>query len=181
MHRILFAFVLLFMVYSCNNKSKTIASTDLVAEQDATYYLLRHADKVRGPEAGDDPALNDTGKARAQFWAEHLKDVDFDAVYSTDFKRTRSTALPVAEQNKLPVQIYEATDLYNEEFKKETLGKTVLVVGHSNTTPAFVNAILGSQKFSDIDDSVFGNLYIVKVRDGKAVAELKDLNSWSKE
>ena len=41
------------------------------------------------------------------------------------------------------------------------MGKTVLVVGHSNTTPQFVNAILGVDRYSDIQDNNNANLYIV--------------------
>lgn len=181
MYRILLSLVIIATLNSCNNKSKSIASANTLETNDATYYLIRHADKQRGPKVGDDPVLNAKGKARAQFWAKKLKDIDFDAVYSTDFKRTRSTALPTAKKNKVPVTIYNTSDLYNEQFQAETRGKTVLIVGHSNTTPAFVNAILGTEKFGEIDDSTFGNLYIVRVHNGVAEAELKDFNSWNME
>ncbi|MFI8378276.1 phosphoglycerate mutase family protein [Leeuwenhoekiella sp. NPDC079379] len=180
MHKILFSIFILIAICGCNNKSKSIASVDTVSIPDATYYFLRHADKVRGPNAGDNPPLNATGKARAKFWAKQLKDVDFDAVYSTNFKRTQSTALPTAKQNKLEVKIYEPSEDFYSNFKSNHVGKNVLVVGHSNTIPAFVNAVLGDQKYNEIDDSTFGNLYIVKVKNGVAEAELKDFNSWSK-
>lgn len=170
--------VLLCVFISCKEKSaETAIAPDAVA--DATYYLIRHADKVRGANAGTDPELTAKGKARADFWAETLKEVDFDAVYSTDYKRTRSTALPVAKLNDVPLSIYDAQNLFNKEFQQETNGKTVLIVGHSNTTPAFVNAILGEQKYQEIDDSVFGNLYIVRIENGKPVAELKSYNDWT--
>ena len=175
------AFLAIFLVLcSCKEKAKETASAFL-KPADATYYLIRHADKVRGPNAGSDPELNEIGQARAQFWAEELKEVSFDAVYSTDYKRTLKTAAPTAEANDLEVQLYDPTELYSKEFQHKTAGKTVLVVGHSNTTPAFVNEILGEPKYDDIDDALYGFLYVVRVKNGSATAEIKDFNSWSKD
>ena len=53
--------------------------------------------------------------------------------------------------------------MYDSIFQQETKGKTVLVVGHSNTTPAFVNKILAEEKYKDIDDNNNANLYIVTI------------------
>ena len=53
--------------------------------------------------------------------------------------------------------------MYNDDFKTATQGKTVLVVGHSNTTPAFVNTVLKERKYPDIDDNNNGNLYVVTI------------------
>ena len=44
-----------------------------------------------------------------------------------------------------------------------TKGKTVLVVGHSNTTPMFTNGLLGEKKYDLIADDNNANLYIVTV------------------
>ena len=163
---------------ACKEQKKEMADNNGVYT-DATYYFIRHADKDRSPGVGDDPELTEKGEARAAFWAKTLSDVDFDAVYSTDYNRTRSTALPTAKQNDVPVSIYDPQQLFSASFEQETAGKTVLVVGHSNTTPAFVNTILGEEKFEEINDSVFGNLYIVRIKNGHATAELKDYNDWS--
>ena len=172
--------LLMLLILSCKDKPKETA-IDTNTSQEATFYLIRHADKVRGANAGDDPAQTDGGEARAQFWAKELKSVGFDAVYSTDFRRTKSTALPTANQNDLQVKLYDPTNLFNKEFQQETSGKTVLIVGHSNTTPAFVNAIVGSDKYDEIDDSKYGFLYIVKVENGQTEVDVKDFNSWSQE
>ena len=53
--------------------------------------------------------------------------------------------------------------MYSDSFKENTLGNTVLVVGHSNTTPNFVNTVLAKDQFDLIDDSNNGNLYIVTI------------------
>ncbi|PTX42375.1 phosphohistidine phosphatase SixA [Christiangramia gaetbulicola] len=128
-----------------------------------TYYLIRHAEKDRSDSSNRNPELTQEGMARAKKWAEVLKNVKLDAVYSTDYNRTLQTAKPTADMNKLEILNYDTKNLYNEDFQEATKGKTVLVVGHSNTTPQFANAILGKKRYGDIDDKENGALFIVQV------------------
>jgi broad specificity phosphatase PhoE len=130
------------------------------------YYFIRHAEKDRSDPNDRDPALTSVGQSRASYWKEVLSKVSFDLVYSTDYKRTRQTALPTAQANGKELLIYDPKKMYSEEFQKKTLGKTVLVVGHSNTTPAFVNMVLGESRYEAIDDKNNGNLYIVTGKPG---------------
>ena len=51
------------------------------------------------------------------------------------------------------------------------------MVGHSNTTPAFVNTILGDNLYAQIDDNNNANLYIVTMIDGKVSVVLIKLNT----
>lgn len=142
-----------------------------------TYYLIRHAEKDRTETGNRDPELNTAGRERARKWAEVLKEVDFDAIYSTNFKRTTQTAQPIAEQNELEILNYDPRNLYSDNFKKATAGNTVLVVGHSNTTPHLANAILGQKKYHDIDDKENGALFIVQVQpDGSASCQVLYIN-----
>ena len=60
--------------------------------------------------------------------------------------------------------------MYNLEFQQKTKGKTVLIVGHSNTTPAFVNAILKNKKYGDLPDDENGGLFIVTVTPNNKVS-----------
>lgn len=139
--------------------------------QVTTYYLIRHAEKDRSDPNNKDPNLNSDGQKRAELWRNHFKNIKLDAIYATDYKRTAQTAKPTAEAKALATHIYDADDLYSEGFQEASRGKTVLVVGHSNTTPAFANAILGKKMYEDIDDSVNSNLYVITV-DG-------EVHSWS--
>jgi broad specificity phosphatase PhoE len=50
-----------------------------------------------------DPPLNETGRAQARELAEQLRDVPFDAVYSSDLQRAHETAEIVAEPHGVPV------------------------------------------------------------------------------
>jgi broad specificity phosphatase PhoE len=50
-----------------------------------------------------DPGLNDDGRAQARALADRLRDVPFDAVYSSDLRRAHETAVIVAEPHGVPV------------------------------------------------------------------------------
>jgi 2,3-bisphosphoglycerate-dependent phosphoglycerate mutase len=128
-----------------------------------TYYFIRHAEKNRSDANNKNPNLIQEGILRAAKWSLVLDNVKFDAVYSTDYNRTKQTAQPTAEKNGLDITIYDPRNLYSKDFINQTNGKTVLVVGHSNTTPKFVNAVLGQEKYKSIDDSNNANLYIVTI------------------
>ena len=148
-------------------------------EQDpaATYYLIRHAEKDRSDASNRNPNLTEEGAKRAKKWAEVFKDVDFDAIYSTDYNRTLQTAEPTADQKKLEIIKYDPKNIFDKNFEKSTAGKTVLVVGHSNTTPQFANAILAEKKYEDIDDSENGALFIVQIfADGSTKSQVLYIN-----
>lgn len=163
---IIFLMVLTSCVFSVEKSSETEkieSSTVSEIEAATTYYLIRHAEKDRSNAAEKDPFLTDLGTARAENWAKVFKDIPLEMVYSTNFKRTKATAQPTLTSKNLVLSIYDDKQMYNEKFQKETKGKSVLVVGHSNTTPAFVNAILKNQKYEDIPDNENGTLFIVTI------------------
>ncbi|MEZ4802846.1 MAG: phosphoglycerate mutase family protein [Gelidibacter sp.] len=142
-----------------------------------TYYFIRHAEKDRSNPQERNPHLNENGLKRAENWKVILDNIKFDAIYATDYYRTIETAKPTAESNNLKVIIYDPNDINNPEaFLKATEGKTVLVVGHSNTTPAFVNAVLGHKKYENMEDDNNGNLYIVTIIDGTASDQVLHIN-----
>ncbi|MFY0630983.1 MAG: histidine phosphatase family protein [Flavobacteriaceae bacterium] len=146
------------------------------AQEVTTYYFIRHAEKLRTDKTDRNPRLNFDGVKRAEAWKEVFSNVKFDAVYSTDYNRTKQTAKPTADSQKLPILLYNPRKMYSEGFQNNTKGKTVLVVGHSNTTNAFANKVLGEKKYPQIDDRNNANLYIVTVTDGKATSVLLKIN-----
>jgi broad specificity phosphatase PhoE len=160
-HIYLFSFAVLIMLFaSCKEDKKMEVSSEIVT---TTYYFIRHAEKDRTDPSDKNPHLTDVGNVRAEKWSSILGEVKFDAVYSTDYNRTKETAQPTASKNNLELSIYDPNAIDAPTFMEATKGQTVLIVGHSNTTPAFVNKILGNKKYEDIDDSNNGNLYIVTV------------------
>lgn len=86
------------------------------------------------------------------------------------------TASPTARDKELEIQLYDPSDLYSEEFITATQGKTVLVVGHSNTTPALVNAIIGENKYADMDDGDNGSMFIVTLIGDQSSVQVLKLN-----
>ncbi|WP_299117296.1 histidine phosphatase family protein [uncultured Winogradskyella sp.] len=143
-------------------------------QQTTTYYLIRHAEKDRSDKTNRDPHLTEVGQKRAANWANVLKDVKFDMVYSTDYNRTKETATPTAKANNIELTLYDPRNMDGKAFMNTTKGKTVLVVGHSNTTPMFANALAGDKKYDMISDDNNANLYIVTItRDTKTSTLLK--------
>ena len=121
--------------------------------------------------------MNEKGVERAQKWAAYFKDIDLNLVFSTNYKRTLQTAKPTADSKDLEVYTYNPRVMYSDAFKLATKGKKVLVVGHSNTTNAFANAILDEKKYAQIDDNNNSNLYIVTVTKDGVTSELLKIDN----
>jgi 2,3-bisphosphoglycerate-dependent phosphoglycerate mutase len=151
-------------------------SSSCYSQEGTTYYLIRHAEKLRVDITDKNPKLNYEGVKRADAWKEVFTNVKLDAVYSTDYNRTKLTAKPTADSKHLPIFLYDPKDMYSESFQHKTKGKAVLVVGHSNTTHVFANKVLGRDEYNQINDDNNSNLYIVSVIDGKAFSILLKIN-----
>lgn len=141
-------FLLLFLVVQLS----------FAQDKTTTIYFIRHAEKV---DSSKNPNLSTLGLERAAHWSEIFSDINFDAIYSTDFTRTKETARPTATNKKIDITLYDAKKIDFQKFKIDNLGKTVLVVGHSNTIPDFVNKLINQDVYLSIENEVFGNLYIV--------------------
>lgn len=139
---------------------------ETTVQETTTYYFIRHAEKSDSDPQNKDPELSPAGMERAEKWAEIFKDIEFDIILSTNYARTRTTASKIAASQEKDVDFYDPRKLNDPEFQQKTLGKTVLVVGHSNTNPAFVNLILGTNKYEALDEKEYGSLFIVTVGPG---------------
>lgn len=153
---LLFSIVLLV---SCTAKQEQQPEKKPV--ETTTYYLIRHAEKDTLNPQDHDPALTEAGMQRAGKWAEVFSSVPLDAIYTTQYKRTEQTAKPVANRQKLELQYYHPTAVYETDFLEQTKGKNILIVGHSNTIPAFANYILDKEKYSEFSESIYGNLFVI--------------------
>lgn len=124
---------------------------------EAMVFAVRHAEKADGP----DPGLTERGRARARALADLLADAGITHVFSSDYRRTRETAEPLAARLGLPVLTYDARKLPALVERLNALTGRVLVVGHSNTTPALVD-LLGGDPGPPIDEgSEYDRLYWV--------------------
>lgn len=136
-----------------------------------TFILVRHAEKAN--DGTSDPPLNEVGKKRALSLYETLSATKIDRIISTPLKRTRATMKHVALHSKLEIETYNyKNEMLLQELIKENSGQTILISGHSNTTPFLVNQLIGAQKFEQLDDQEYDKIFIVsctKVGDGKVV------------
>ncbi len=134
------------------------------AAKATTIYLVRHAEKA-GPSG--DVELSEAGQKRAECLARTLADADLQAIYTTEFKRTKATAAPAAGRTKLTPTVVPGAETKQlvAALLKET-GRSVLVVGHSNTVPMIIEA-LGAGKVS-IKDEEYDHLYVVTLINGQA-------------
>lgn len=134
------------------------------AQQAPTVAIIvRHAEKAAAP--ANDPPLTEAGTARAKALAAAVADANVQAVITTQLLRTRETARPLAESRGLSMETVQ-TGPAAEHAKavadaiRKHAGKTVLVVGHSNTVAPII-AALGGPKLPDLCDSQYSNLYTV--------------------
>lgn len=124
----------------------------------SVVYLVRHAEKA---SSGEDPGLTAAGVERATGLARLLRDAGITEVHSTDFRRTRDTAVPLAEALGLEVRIYHWDALDELAASMRRAGGRHLVVGHSDTTPELVG-LLGGEPGTPIDEPTeYDRLYIV--------------------
>ena len=142
----------------------------------STFYLIRHAEKVRTNKSDRDPKLNEKGILRALNWKEYFLDKDITKIYSTNYKRTIETVKPFQEAIGLATILYSPSSIDYKDFISSNKGEIVLVVGHSNTIPNFVNELINDQVYAQIDDLNNSNLYIVNLCDSSVSHRLIKVN-----
>ena len=135
----------------------------LLSCKSTTYYIVRHAEKEQGTTMLSDPPLSTEGEKQAGDLQHFLQNKNIKAVYSTNYARTIATAEPTRKYFGVNLKIYDAQkpEQLVEELKKISDGN-VLVVGHSNTVDDVVNGLMGESKMTDLPDTEYGNVFIVK-------------------
>ena len=135
------------------------------SQECSSFYLIRHAEKLRIDRTERNPKLNDKGILRAEKWEEVLKNINLDKIYSTNYNRTIETAKPTSNSQNIDIEIYSPSNIDYRNFKEINKGKKVLIVGHSNTIPNFVNGLIEKDFYDQIDDLNNSNLYLVNICD----------------
>jgi broad specificity phosphatase PhoE len=124
-----------------------------------TIVIVRHADR-----AGSADSLSAAGVERARDLSRALTTASITRIYHSDTHRTRDTAAPLAAALGLEPREYPAKEAaaLMKNILRDDAGRTVLVVGHSNTVPLLI-ASAGGPKLADIDEKEFDGLFIVTV------------------
>ncbi len=137
-----------------------------------TFILVRHAEKSKDDPR--DPSLSEEGIKRAESLNAMLKQADIAALYSSPYKRTRSTVQPIADAKGLEVNTYDPRSAaFLEDIMTKFKGKTIVISGHSNTTPNVVNALIGEDRFKQLSEDDYSKIYIVSVTEiGKGTVTL---------
>lgn len=153
-----------------------VISTAAYSQQIITTFILtRHAEK--GDDGTKDPDLTQAGQNRAQSLTKLLKETKVDAIYATNYKRTRNTVTPLALAKGLSVTGYEP--LKTDEIDRMLMthaGGTIVISGHSNTIPWVANYLIGKEDYKPFEDSDYDNLMIVTVVEKGKTANVTWLN-----
>ena len=133
-----------------------------------TVYIVRHAEKDTTVAGNTDPELSAEGRARAQALSQMLAKRQPAALFTTDTKRTRATLAPLATALKQEPQTYDpkrGRDLA-DRILKEYAGKSVVIVGHSNTVLSLIDDFGGVPPVDEIKDNEYDYLFTVRVAPG---------------
>jgi|GEM_PF-595557 len=156
------------------------STTEIEGAQCDNYnvFVMRHLPKAE--VTGKDPELSELGHKMALA----LADTDFmahaDVGFSTDYRRTKQTIKPSAARYDFDIHLYDPRDnqALVEVINTQYCGKTVVIVGHSNTAPAIVTALGGTFEVSfsgqslpanthvQLDESDYGAVFYIKKEKG---------------
>ena len=147
-------------------------STPVLRAQASTVIFVRHAEKAATPTAAD-PDLSDVGRARVGELVAALAHFHLDAVYVTEYRRTRQTGdsialaqhlVPMVVATKGDAKVYAAALAL--ELRRLPPGSSALVVGHSNTVGPVITA-LGGPRVPDLCDGEYATLYLLELAGDK--------------
>lgn len=145
------------------------SSDEIKGDDPLLVFLVRHAEKV---DHSRDADLSPEGYERARELARTLADAGIQAVYSTDFIRTRETAKPLADLIGTETIIYDPSELHTLAEELRNGGNRCLVVGHSNTTPALAEILGGEPGTPILDETEYDRLYVLSITGGEVQSVL---------
>jgi broad specificity phosphatase PhoE len=127
-----------------------------------TVILVRHAEKSTTPK--DDPILTDEGKLRAEHLANMLSNAGVQAIYTSQYERTKLTAEPIAKKLSINPTVIDAakSNEFANAIRSKNAGQIVLVVGHSNTIPEIIRALNGPE-IPELDDQEYDSFFVLSV------------------
>ena len=138
----------------------------IASAQKTTVWIVRHAEKDTAYVNRQDPDLTATGQQRALDLAAYLQNEPFVKIYSTDTKRTRHTAKHV----KAPLEIYNPKNLTGllDLITQNANGKSVLIVGHSNTVLETIEALGGKRPVPLLTDDDYDYIFKIELEASKS-------------
>ena len=126
-----------------------------------SVFLVRHAEKQVGGDSPKDPELTPCGELRAEHLARGLASVPLRRVYSSDYRRTIATAMPVVKRG-VELERYDPGQLSAVAERLLRRGEDALVVGHSNTTAVLAGLLAGTGGAA-YDEAIYDRVYQVVI------------------
>ena len=134
----------------------SVVATEVAAEPDK-IMLFRHGEKA----AGKNPHLTSVGKRRAAHLVSLIKADEKVTIFSSDYNRTKETAADLVLAFNKPPIIYDARYLEKLKAPVLALNGTVVVIGHSNTTPNLAQRLSG-EKVSPMPETQFNRYFVLE-------------------
>jgi phosphohistidine phosphatase SixA len=138
-----------------------------VAAAQQVIFVVRHAERADNATMAasksaipNDVPLSDAGKARAVHLAAMLRSAGITHVFTTEFKRTRETAEPLATAQHIKPVMAPANDVDALVAGIKATRGASLVVGHSDTVPEILKK-LGVKEPIMIGEQEYDNLFVV--------------------
>ena len=177
MKKLLSIIIVIVLLFSCKtqliDQDRTYVPedrTDNINKKHAktgTFYFIRHCE-VDG-HRDTNPHLSNVGIDRANKYSSFFMDKNIDVVFTTNLNRTVDTAEIIAKKSKVDVLYYDPFNLNYKKFLEENKSFSVVIVGHSNTTPEFVNGLLGEPKYSQMVDKNYSDIFKLDLYKGQVV------------
>jgi 2,3-bisphosphoglycerate-dependent phosphoglycerate mutase len=140
-----------------------------------TVIIFRHADKETAVE-GDtsEPDISIEGQKRALRLVKVLEKYKPVRLFSTNYPRTIETVTPLSRIRNLPIEFYEPGSLKElvEKLLSSENQRRIAVVGHNSTAFQLVNLLLKESKYKMPDDSDYGRIWIIRIKNGKVTDKL---------
>lgn len=128
-----------------------------------TWIIIRHAERN-----GKLDELTELGRQRADQIRQLGAVLKVQAIYTTNFQRTRDTIQPLADALQItPVVYQDINDAWVDKVRNQHPGQTVLIVGHSNTAGLLAGKLAG-QPGRMLAEDEFNAMFIVKTKGGQA-------------
>ncbi len=138
----------------------------LLAQKTMKVWIVRHAEKYTSDPKDKDPELTDEGKLRADALTKELRGKKLDSIFATDYKRTKLTAFPLADDIGIAIKTYNPAT--QKDFAKELMkyggGQKFLIVGHSNTILELIEAFGGKRPVKELSDDDYDYLFELTVK-----------------
>jgi broad specificity phosphatase PhoE len=154
----LFILIICLSANACDTPETNADSSEV--QNITNIFVVRHADRPDGIDT-----LNQSGIFRARQLADVLRSFKLDAVFSSPYHRTLTTAMPTAQQQDLEIKEYDPRQLDSlaQIVQNDWLGKNVLIVGHSNTVPQTVQAFGLEPDVELIPHDQYDRLYLLQL------------------